>query len=117
MHGPTSPPKHRRRRPPPERTARSLAQPAGWVDWVITPEEEKPASPNARSPSPAMKPTSKAHPDQPLQRSVPPGSTWPTKALDGRRRRLRLDRLHSADMPDDEILRRLLALNLERAAV
>ena len=52
---------------------------AEWVDWVITPEEEKAGFPN---------------------RPVATACGWAD---------------HSAEMTDEEILRRLLKLNLERA--
>ena len=90
--------------------------PAEWVDWVITPEEEKAGFP----PRPVAKPGHEAEltkrtltnlynarpawlnlAHQELDKAVAAAYGWPD---------------YTPEMPDDEILRRLLALNLQRAA-
>ena len=89
--------------------------PAEWVDWVITPEEEKAGFP----PRPVAKPGHEAElkkrtltnlynarpawlnlAHQELDKAVAAAYGWPD---------------YTPEMPDDEILRRLLALNLQRA--
>ena len=90
--------------------------PAEWVDWVITPEEEKAGFP----PRPVARPGHEAElkkrtltnlynarpawlnlAHQELDKAVAAAYGWPD---------------YTPEMPDDEILRRLLALNLQRAA-
>ncbi len=89
--------------------------PAEWVDWVRTPEEEKAGFP----PRPVAKPGHEAElkkrtltnlynarpawlnlAHQELDKAVAAAYDWPD---------------YTPEMPDDEILRRLLALNLQRA--
>ncbi len=90
--------------------------PAEWVDWVITPEEEKAGFPRRPVAKPGHEAELKkrtltnlynarpawlnlAH--QQLDKAVAAAYDWPD---------------YTPEMPDDEILRRLLALNLQRAA-
>jgi len=90
--------------------------PAEWVDWVITPEEEKAGFPHRPVARPGHEAELKkrtltnlynarpawlnlAH--QQLDKAVAAAYDWPD---------------YTPEMPDDEILRRLLALNLQRAA-
>ncbi len=90
--------------------------PAEWVDWVITPEEEKAGFPHRPVAKPGHEAELKkrtltnlynarpawlnlAH--QQLDRAVAAAYDWPD---------------YTPETPDDEILRRLLALNLQRAA-
>jgi type II restriction/modification system DNA methylase subunit YeeA len=90
--------------------------PAEWVDWVITPEEEKagfPKRPVARSGHAAdlkkrtltnlynARPAWLALAHQELDHAVAAAYGWSD---------------YTPAMPDEEILRRLLALNLQRAA-
>ena len=99
--------------------------PPEWVDWVITPEEEKAGFPKRPVAKPGHEADLKkrtltnlynarpawldlAH--QALDKAVATAYGWadyaPKEAPLG----------GTAETPDDEILRRLLALNLERAA-
>ena len=90
--------------------------PAEWVDWVITPEEEKAGFPRRPVAKPGHEAELKkrtltnlynarpawlnlAH--QQLDKAVAAAYDWPD---------------YTPETPDDEILRRLLALNLQRAA-
>jgi methylase of polypeptide subunit release factors len=90
--------------------------PAEWVDWVITPEEEKAGFPRRPVAKPGHEVELKkrtltnlyntrpawlnlAHEE--LDKAVATAYGWPD---------------YTPEMPDDEILRRLLALNLQRAA-
>ena len=90
--------------------------PAEWVDWVITPEEEKAGFPRRPVAKPGHEAELKkrtltnlynarpawlnlAH--QQLDKAVATAYDWPD---------------YTPETPDDEILRRLLALNLQRAA-
>ena len=109
--------------------------PPEWVDWVITPEEEKAGFPKR----PVAKP--RPHPNPLPEGEGAKAESNPTYEADLKKRTLTnlyntrpawLDLAHRAldqavaaaygwadytpDMPDDEILRRLLALNLQRAA-
>lgn len=89
--------------------------PADWVDWVITPEEEKAGFPKRPVAKPGHEADLKkrtltnlynarpawldlAHKE--LDKAVAAAYNWPD---------------YTPEMPDEEILRRLLALNLERA--
>jgi hypothetical protein len=94
--------------------------PVEWVDWVITPEEEKAGFPKRPVAKPGHEADLKkrtltnlynaklagkaawldlAHKE--LDQAVAAAYGWPD---------------YTPDMPDDELLRRLLALNLARAA-
>ncbi len=109
--------------------------PPEWVDWTITPEEEKAGFPKR----PLAKP--RPHPNPLPEGEGAKAESNPTYEADLKKRTLTnlynarpawLDLAHKAldeavaaaygwadytpDMPDDEILRRLLALNLQRAA-
>ena len=108
--------------------------PPEWVDWTITPEEEKAGFPKR----PLAKP--RPHPNPLPEGEGAKAESNPTYEADLKKRTLTnlynarpawLDLAHKAldeavaaaygwadytpDMPDDEILRRLLALNLQRA--
>jgi hypothetical protein len=89
--------------------------PAEWIDWVITPEEEKagfPKRPVARAGHEAdlkkrtltnlynARPAWLAMAHEELDQAVAAAYGWSD---------------YSPEMPDEEILRRLLALNLERS--
>jgi hypothetical protein len=72
--------------------------PAEWVDWVITPEEEKAGFPEApgRQARSRSRPE-KAHPDQPLQRASRLARAGASGTRPGRRRCLWLERLQPGD--------------------
>ncbi len=89
--------------------------PAEWVDWVITPEEEKAGFPKRPVAKPGheadlkkrtltnlynVRPSWLDLAQKELDKAVAAAYNWPD---------------YTPEMPDDEILRRLLALNLERA--
>jgi len=89
--------------------------PVEWVDWVITPEEEKAGFPKRPVAKPGheadlkkrtltnlynARPAWLALAHKELDKAVATAYGWPD---------------YSAEMPDEEILRRLLALNLERS--
>ncbi|WP_338052608.1 type IIL restriction-modification enzyme MmeI [Rhodocyclus purpureus] len=90
--------------------------PPEWVDWVITPEEEKAGFPKRPLAKPGheaelkkrtltnlynARPTWLAHAHHALDTAVAGAYGWTD---------------YSVDMPDEEILRRMLALNLARSA-
>ncbi|MBK5913278.1 class I SAM-dependent DNA methyltransferase [Rhodocyclus purpureus] len=90
--------------------------PPEWVDWVITPEEEKAGFPQRPVAKPGheadlkkrtltnlynARPTWLAHAHRALDAAVAAAYGWTD---------------YSPEMPDEEILRRLLALNLARSA-
>jgi hypothetical protein len=89
--------------------------PPEWVDWVITPEEEKAGFPQRPVAKPGheadlrkrtltnlynARPAWLALAHRALDKAVAAAYGWPD---------------YTPEVPDDEILRRLLALNLERA--
>ena len=90
--------------------------PSEWVDWVITPEEEKAGFPKR----PVAKP---GHEAELKKRTLTNLYNVRPAWLDMAHKQLDLAVAvaygwtdYTPEMPDDEILRRLLALNLERAA-
>ena len=90
--------------------------PPEWVDWVITPEEEKAGFPNRPVAKPGHEADLKKRTLTNLYNARPAWLDMAHKALDQAVAAAYGWTDYSADMPDDEILRRLLALNLERAA-
>jgi hypothetical protein len=68
--------------------------PPEWVDWVITPEEEKAGFPKRPVAKPGHEADLKKRTLTNLYNARPAWLDFAHKELDGRRRRLRLDRLH-----------------------
>jgi hypothetical protein len=89
--------------------------PPEWVDWVITPEEEKAGFPKRPVAKPGHEADLKKRTLTNLYNARPAWLDLANKALDLAVATAYGWSDYSADMPDDEILRRLLALNLERA--
>ncbi len=90
--------------------------PPEWVDWVITPEEEKAGFPKRPVAKPGHEADLKKRTLTNLYNARPAWLDMAHKALDQAVAAAYDWPDYSADMPDEEILRRLLALNLERAA-
>ncbi len=90
--------------------------PTEWVDWVITPEEEKAGFPKRPVAKPGHEAELKKRTLTNLYNARPAWLDLAHKELDKAVAAAYGWADYSADMPDDEILRRLLALNLERAA-
>ena len=90
--------------------------PPEWVDWVITPEEEKAGFPKRPVAKPGHEADLKKRTLTNLYNARPAWLDLAHKALDQAVAAAYGWPDYSAEMPDDEILRRLLALNLERAA-
>ena len=90
--------------------------PAEWVDWVITPEEEKAGFPKRPVAKPGHEADLKKRTLTNLYNARPAWLDLAHKQLDQTVATAYGWTDYSAEMPDDEILRRLLALNLERAA-
>ena len=90
--------------------------PAEWVDWVITPEEEKAGFPKRPVAKPGHEADLKKRTLTNLYNARPPWLDLAHKDLDKAVAAAYGWTDYAPDMPDDEILRRLLALNLERAA-
>ena len=90
--------------------------PAEWVDWVITPEEEKAGFPKRPVAKPGHEAELKKRTLTNLYNIRPAWLDLAHKALDHAVATAYGWTDYSAEMPDDEILRRLLALNLVRAA-
>ncbi|MDD2742666.1 MAG: class I SAM-dependent DNA methyltransferase [Rhodocyclaceae bacterium] len=90
--------------------------PAEWVDWVITPEEEKAGFPQRPVAKPGHEADLKKRTLTNLYNARPAWLDLAHKALDQAVAAAYGWADYSSDMPDDEILRRLLALNLERSA-
>ncbi len=90
--------------------------PPEWVDWVITPEEEKAGFPKRPVAKPGHEADLKKRTLTNLYNARPAWLDLAHKALDQAVAAAYDWPDYSADMPDEEILRRLLALNLERAA-
>ncbi len=90
--------------------------PAEWVDWVRTPEEEKAGFP----PRPVAKPGHEAELKKRtltnLYNARPAWLDLAHRELDAAVAAAYGWADYAPDLPDDEILRRLLALNLQRAA-
>ena len=90
--------------------------PAEWVDWVITPEEEKAGFPKRPVAKPGHEADLKKRTLTNLYNARPAWLDLAQKQLDQAVAAAYGWPDYSPEMPDDEILRRLLALNLERAA-
>ncbi len=90
--------------------------PAEWVDWVITPEEEKAGFPKRPLAKPGHEADLKKRTLTNLYNARPAWLDLAHKQLDQAVAAAYGWNDYSPEMPDDEILRRLLALNLERAA-
>ena len=89
--------------------------PAEWVDWVITPEEEKAGFPKRPVAKPGFEADLKKRNLTNLYNARPAWLDLAHKALDQAVAAAYGWTDYTPDMPDEEILRRLLALNLERA--
>jgi hypothetical protein len=90
--------------------------PAEWVDWVITPEEEKAGFPKRPVAKPGHEAELKKRTLTNLYNARPAWLDLAHKALDQAVAAAYNWPDYTPEMPDDEILRRLLALNLERAS-
>ena len=90
--------------------------PPEWVDWVITPEEEKAGFPQRPVAKPGFEADLKKRTLTNLYNARPAWLDLAHKTLDQAVATAYGWPDYSADMPDEEILRRLLALNLKRAA-
>ena len=89
--------------------------PAEWVDWVITPEEEKAGFPKRPVAKPGHEADLKKRTLTNLYNARPAWLDLANKQLDQAVAAYSWPD-YTPEMPDDEILRRLLALNLQRAA-
>jgi type II restriction/modification system DNA methylase subunit YeeA len=89
--------------------------PAEWVDWVITPEEEKAGFPQRPVAKPGHEADLKKRTLTNLYNARPAWLDLAHKELDKAVASAYGWTDYTAEMPDDEILRRLLALNLERS--
>jgi hypothetical protein len=89
--------------------------PAEWVDWVITPEEEKAGFPKRPVAKPGHEADLKKRTLTNLYNARPAWLDLAHKALDQTVAAAYGWPDYSAETPDDEILRRLLSLNLERS--
>lgn len=90
--------------------------PPEWVDWVITPEEEKAGFPKRPVAKPGHEADLKKRTLTNLYNARPAWLDMAHKALDQAVAAAYDWPDYTPAMPDEEILRRLLALNLERAA-
>jgi type II restriction/modification system DNA methylase subunit YeeA len=90
--------------------------PPEWVDWVITPEEEKAGFPKRPVAKPGHEADLKKRTLTNLYNARPAWLDMAHKALDQAVAAAYGWADYTPEMPDEEILRRLLALNLERAA-
>ena len=89
--------------------------PPEWVDWVITPEEEKAGFPKRPVAKPGHEADLKKRTLTNLYNARPAWLDLAHKALDQAVTNAYGWTDYTPDTPDEEILRRLLALNLERA--
>ncbi len=89
--------------------------PAEWVEWVITPEEEKAGFPKRPVAKPGHEADLKKRTLTNLYNARPAWLDLAHKQLDQAVAAAYGWTDYTPDMPDEEILRRLLALNLERA--
>ena len=89
--------------------------PAEWVDWVITPEEEKAGFPKRPVAKPGHEADLKKRTLTNLYNARPAWLDLAHKALDQAVAAAYHWPDYTPEMPDEEILRRLLALNLERS--
>ena len=90
--------------------------PPEWVDWVITPEEEKAGFPKRPVAKPGHEADVKKRTLTNLYNTRPAWLDMAHKALDATVAEAYGWTDYTPEMPDEEILRRLLALNLERSA-
>jgi hypothetical protein len=90
--------------------------PAEWVDWVITPEEERAGFPKRPVAKPGHETELKKRTLTNLYHARPAWLDMAHKELDKAVATAYGWDDYTAEMPDDEILRRLLALNLERSS-
>lgn len=89
--------------------------PAEWVDWVITPEEEKAGFPKRPVARPGHEADLKQRTLTKLYNARPAWLALAHQELDHAVAAAYGWSDYSPEMPDEEILRRLLALNLERS--
>lgn len=89
--------------------------PPEWVDWVITPEEEKAGFPKRLVAKPGHEAELKKRTLTNLYNARPAWLDMAHKDLDVAVAEAYGWEDYTPEMPDEEILRRLLALNLERA--
>ena len=89
--------------------------PPEWVNWVITPEEEKAGFPKRPVAKPGHEADLKKRTLTNLYNARPAWLDMAHKALDQAVAAAYGWTDYTPEMPDDEILRRLLALNLERS--
>lgn len=89
--------------------------PPEWVDWVITPEEEKAGFPKRPVAKPGHEADLKKRTLTNLYNTRPAWLDLAHKTLDQAVAAAYVWTDYTPEMPDDEILRRLLALNRERA--
>jgi hypothetical protein len=89
--------------------------PPEWVDWVITPEEEKAGFPKRPVAKPGHEADLKKRTLTNLYNARPAWLDFAHKALDAAVAAAYGWADYTPEMPDDEILRRLLVLNLERS--
>ncbi len=90
--------------------------PPEWVEWVITPEEEKAGFPKRPVAKPGHEADVKKRTLTNLYNTRPAWLDMAHKALDATVAEAYGWTDYTPEMPDEEILRRLLALNLERSA-
>lgn len=90
--------------------------PPEWVEWVITPEEEKVGFPKRPVAKPGHEADVKKRTLTNLYNARPAWLDMAHKALDATVAEAYGWTDYTPEMPDEEILRRLLALNLERSA-
>lgn len=89
--------------------------PPEWVDWVITPEEEKAGFPKRPVAKPGHEADVKKRTLTNLYNARPAWLDLAHKELDAAVAEAYGWTDYTPEMPDEEILRRLLALNLERS--
>jgi len=89
--------------------------PAEWVDWVITPEEEKAGFPKRPVAKPGHEADLRKRTLTNLYNARPAWLDHAHRELDAAVAAAYGWTDYTPDMPDEEILKRLLALNLERA--
>lgn len=90
--------------------------PPDWVDWVITPEEERAGFPKRPVAKPGFEAELKKRTLTNLYNTRPPWLDMAHKALDTAVAAAYGWSDYTPEMPDEEILKRLLALNLARSA-
>ena len=91
--------------------------PPEWVEWVITPEEEKAGFPRRPVAKPGHEADVKKRTLTNLYNARPAWLDLAHKELDAAVAEAYGWADYTPDMPDEEILRRLLALNLERSTM